>query len=155
MKQTVNERIKILRLETKLTQKKFCQMAGITEVTLWRIESGSETSARTIEQISKVFQVPLDWLEAGKGKLSFVIPDEKKAEDGGWKEVIESKDQIILGLQRQNEFLQSQVNQLMSLLGNAMGGSLGKEVVPNLAIVHSQKEGTDSGTYAPKLARIA
>jgi transcriptional regulator with XRE-family HTH domain len=66
---TMNERIKRLRRENKLSQVKFAEMMGITQSVVSLIESGhTNVSVDILKKISKQFDVSIDWLIYGKDK---------------------------------------------------------------------------------------
>ena len=66
----MNERIKQLRKELKLTQEEFSSKIGIGKSALSRIESGSNNpSEQTILFICQTFGVCRDWLEFGEGPM--------------------------------------------------------------------------------------
>jgi transcriptional regulator with XRE-family HTH domain len=65
----MNERIKRLRRENKLSQVKFAEMMGITQSVVSLIESGhTNVSVDILKKISKQFDVSIDWLIYGKDK---------------------------------------------------------------------------------------
>lgn len=73
-----------------------------------------------MQKINEAFGTSIDWIESGKGEMLFNLP-QPKSELGSnpWR------DEAYSMLQKQNEFLQKQVDQLMSLM-NSITGKLGK-----------------------------
>lgn len=65
---TINERIKLLRTDNKLTQKQFSERILVTQSYLSRIESGKEMpNDKLIKLIALEFNVSTEWLEKGTG----------------------------------------------------------------------------------------
>ncbi len=65
----MNERIKKLRKDNKLSQVKFADMLGITQSVVSLIESGhSNVSVEILKRLSENFGVSVDWLVYGKEK---------------------------------------------------------------------------------------
>lgn len=70
----INERIKELRKELKMTQLEFASKLFMTNDAISNIERGLNPPAgRTIDQICKTFNVSKEWLETGKGD-TFLLP---------------------------------------------------------------------------------
>ena len=64
----MNERIKRIRKEAKLSQEEFGNKLGITKASISRIESGiNNPSDQTIMLICREFNVNEEWLHTGKG----------------------------------------------------------------------------------------
>lgn len=75
----INERIKALRKELKLTQLEFAARLFMTNDAISNIERGLNPPAgRTIDQICKTFSVSKKWLETGEGD-TFVLPLDEDA----------------------------------------------------------------------------
>lgn len=69
--ETVNERIKLLRIDNKLTQKQFADRILVTQSYLSRIENGKETpNDKLTKLIALEFNVSTGWLEKGIGSKS-------------------------------------------------------------------------------------
>lgn len=69
-KVTINERIKIVRLDLKMTQKEFAKAIKISQPTLSGIESGDVTVIdRNIEMICEKLGVNSEWLRTGEGEM--------------------------------------------------------------------------------------
>ncbi|MGG1339920.1 helix-turn-helix transcriptional regulator [Bacillus toyonensis] len=59
----LNERLKLLRTERKLTQEQFATAVGITKASISKFENGIKTPSReTIEKIADHFNVTTDYL---------------------------------------------------------------------------------------------
>ncbi|MBQ1572134.1 MAG: helix-turn-helix domain-containing protein [Clostridiales bacterium] len=70
----INERIKALRKELKMTQLEFAAKLFMTNDAISNIERGLNPPAgRTIDQICKTFNVSKEWLETGEGD-TFLLP---------------------------------------------------------------------------------
>ncbi|MCI9227089.1 MAG: helix-turn-helix transcriptional regulator [Dorea sp.] len=64
----MNERIKLIRKEAKLSQEDFGNRLSITKASISRLESGiNNPSDQTISLICKEFNVNEDWLRTGAG----------------------------------------------------------------------------------------
>lgn len=64
----MNERIKRIRKEAKLSQEEFGNKLGITKASISRIESGiNNPSDQTIMLICREFNVNEEWIRTGKG----------------------------------------------------------------------------------------
>lgn len=69
--ETINERIKLLRIDNKLTQKQFADRILVTQSYLSRIENGKETpNDKLTKLIALEFNVATGWLEKGIGSKS-------------------------------------------------------------------------------------
>lgn len=76
----MNERIKAIRKQNKLTQEQFAKRIGITGGALSLIESGkSNPSNQTVFSICKEFFVREEWLRTGAGEMSTPQEDEDAA----------------------------------------------------------------------------
>ena len=70
MNETVNQRIKKLRKELKLTQNEFSSVITISSGQLACIETEKRVvNDRTIKLISDSFKVSGEWLRTGKGEI--------------------------------------------------------------------------------------
>lgn len=77
----VNDRIKDIRKDLKLTQKEFAESVGMAENTVCLIENGKrKISEKTIHIICRTFDINLHWLVTGEGekykndnKISFIM----------------------------------------------------------------------------------
>jgi transcriptional regulator with XRE-family HTH domain len=70
MNVTVNQRIKLLRKELKLTQNEFSSIIAISSGQLACIETEKRVvNDRTIKLICDSFKVNSEWLRAGKGEI--------------------------------------------------------------------------------------
>ena len=66
---TINNRIRNVRTEKKLTQKEFAKKLNVSENFIWMIEKGDRVpSDRTISDICRIFSVDEVWLRTGVGE---------------------------------------------------------------------------------------
>lgn len=66
---TINNRIRNVRTEKKLTQKEFAKKLNVSENFIWMIEKGDRVpSGRTISDICRIFSVDEVWLRTGVGE---------------------------------------------------------------------------------------
>lgn len=76
----INERIKAVRKELKMTQLDFAAKLFMTNDAISNIERGlNPPASRTIELICKTFNVSKEWLETGEGEM-FLLPLDEDAE---------------------------------------------------------------------------
>lgn len=69
-KLAINERIKQLRLEKKLSQKQFADLLGVTQSGVSYMEqTGNNVSSNIIKSICAIFDVSENWLETEEGKM--------------------------------------------------------------------------------------
>lgn len=73
----MNERIKEVRKDHKLTQEKFAERLGMKQNSIAQIEMGRRTSDQVVLSICREFGVFREWLETGEG------PKYKKKPAGG------------------------------------------------------------------------
>ena len=67
---TVNERIKFIRKEKKLTMEAFGKRIGVNKTSISMIESGqNKPSGRTIRAICREFNIREEWLVNGTGEI--------------------------------------------------------------------------------------
>ena len=67
----MNERIKQIREEAKLTQTAFGEKIGISQNYVWMIETGQRTPGdRTVRDICREFGVNETWLRTGAGSMT-------------------------------------------------------------------------------------
>ena len=70
----MNERIKLLRKELKLTQAEFGRALGISDAAISKIESGKNTPAiNTLKLICATYHVNYLWLTEGEGPMMEVM----------------------------------------------------------------------------------
>ncbi len=75
----VNERLKALRKELKMTQEQLAQHFGVGKAALSMIETGKASlSTRNFNILIQEFNVNPEWLESGKGKMFNALPDVNK-----------------------------------------------------------------------------
>ena len=73
----MNERIKKIRKENKLSMEQFGKRIGITKASVSRIESGENNpSDQTIILICKEFNINEDWLRNGTGEMYSKIDED-------------------------------------------------------------------------------
>lgn len=66
----MNERLKILRKELKLSQEAFGNRLGVTKTTISRLEKGARNlTSQMIVSICREFDVNEDWLKTGSGEI--------------------------------------------------------------------------------------
>jgi len=66
----VNERIRQIRANLKITQKEFCKQIPISQSSLGEIETGvRNVNDRIIQLISTQFKVNKDWIKSGAGNM--------------------------------------------------------------------------------------
>lgn len=66
---TINNRIRNVRTQKKLTQKEFAKKLNVSENFIWMIEKGDRVpSDRTISDICRIFSVDEVWLRTGVGE---------------------------------------------------------------------------------------
>lgn len=71
----LNEKIKKIREDAKLSQRAFAENVGISGAAIAHIESGvNNPSEQTLRLISTVFKVNYDWLAEGRGE-PYLPPD--------------------------------------------------------------------------------
>lgn len=82
----MNERIKTLRKELKMTQDAFASKIGLSRNFIAQIEIGTKVpSARTISDICREFDVNENWLKDGTGEM-FI---EKTKSEQIWKMLLD------------------------------------------------------------------
>ncbi len=75
----INERVKALRKELKMTQEQLAQRFGVGKAALSMIETGKASlSTRNLNILIQEFNVNPDWIETGKGKMFNAMPDINK-----------------------------------------------------------------------------
>ena len=105
---TVNERIKELRIFLKLTQVNFSRQISISQGSIGEIETGfRKVNDRVIQLICSQFNVSKEWLKNGKGKMF-----DKEKPDIGLEHLIEIYKQLDKTLQ---EYLLDQSEVLLKL----------------------------------------
>jgi transcriptional regulator with XRE-family HTH domain len=68
----IGERIKELRESIGLKQVPFARSLDISQAAISLIEKGRGASLDTIMKISKIYQVPIEWITEGKGAMGLV-----------------------------------------------------------------------------------
>jgi len=107
MEETVNQRIKKLRKELKLTQNEFSSVITISSGQLACIETEKRVvNDRTIKLISDSFKINSEWLRTGKGQI-FV--DDK---DGHNAKVVALYDTL---KPRYQEFIVNSINYFIGI----------------------------------------
>jgi|SRR3972149_3298787 len=105
---TVNQKLKLIRKDLKISQVEFGEKLGIDKSSMSKIESGKlNIGIEGLNKLQHVFDVDLNWLIAGKGKMylkegnyskvyanepqvSYLTEEEKLA-----KELSQLKDEMI------------------------------------------------------------
>jgi len=116
MKQTVNERVRLLRTSLRLNQVDFANALKISPSLISKIERGDEMSMATLDTIIKTYHVPEEWLVTGSGTMSYREP-EPEVQFNPAADILynEMKDQILFmretikSLTEQVEFLREMV----------------------------------------------
>lgn len=76
---TINERVKVVRKQLKLTQKDFGQKICIAQTYLSQIEKGDrEVTDKIAQLISLQFNVNENWLRTGQGEM--FVPSHKESD---------------------------------------------------------------------------
>jgi transcriptional regulator with XRE-family HTH domain len=103
MKDTINERILMLKTESGLGNLDFCHKAKISHGTLNNIQKGENVSEKTIHSISEGLGISKEWIRTGKGEKKLSVP--VSAEKSGFQkaldlleEQLKKKDDQIAGL---------------------------------------------------------
>jgi transcriptional regulator with XRE-family HTH domain len=74
---SVGKRIRLRRKEHQLTQAKFAQLIGRSEIMVWRYETGEmEPSMSTLGRMAVALQVSLDWLVFGHSRQTVRLREE-------------------------------------------------------------------------------
>lgn len=70
MKQSVNQRVKLLRNELNLSQAQFSAQSSLSGSIISKIETGEQfVTDRAIRSISTSFNTNPEWLKTGKGEM--------------------------------------------------------------------------------------
>lgn len=117
MNSTVNERIKQLRAELKISQGEMANRLGMSATGIWKMESeGAKPRFNTIHSICSEFNVNKDWLISGKGEM-FNSSNETEVqlkETKNFAELtIEAMEKHIETLERNNQTLINTLNKLL------------------------------------------
>lgn len=87
MEETVNTRILALRTHLGLSQSDFATQLGITQVGVWRIETGEVKPRKTtLQNIVQKFGVSRDWLIDGVGEIRIETPQMTNSNESFWKD---------------------------------------------------------------------
>lgn len=114
--ENVNNRIRILRKDKKISQKKFAESINLSQNHVCSLEKGLRNiTNRTIDDICRVYKVNKDWLINGNGEMYINELDELKIEDDEIKDFmrmylkldIESKAHIMGLVKKQIELQNS------------------------------------------------
>lgn len=120
-KETVNERIKNLRHDLKMTGDEFCDKTGIDRATLSKIETGKSSPHRsTIKSISTALNVEYEWLLYGENTNQ----NAKSSEN--------SLDLLAAEIEKKDR----EINWLRSVIDRLTGADaamLGKDEVPGIS----------------------
>jgi transcriptional regulator with XRE-family HTH domain len=114
MENTVKERVINLRNSLNLSQTEFAGKIGLSQVAIWRIESGESIPRRsTLQAISSAFGIDKNWLINGVGEM--ILPgqnQELQATQNVWK------DALVSQLKDENLTLKEQVKMMMQTIVN-------------------------------------
>lgn len=76
----INDRIKELRKNQKLTLEKFGETLGVTKVAISNIENGKRNlTEQMFKSICREYNVNEEWLRTGKGDMYKLVEDEVSA----------------------------------------------------------------------------
>lgn len=79
---TVGERIKRIRLSSKLSQEKFGEKIMVTGASVSLLESGrNNPSDQTISLICREFNISETWLRTGEGEMEVPVAEDDKIAD--------------------------------------------------------------------------
>ncbi len=112
MENTVNTRILMLKKHLKLTDIRFCDKAGFSTGTLFRIKKGEEISSKIIDQIVNNFGVEREWLLHGKGE--FELHESVRVEESGNKSSWSAR--AYDAMKSKNDHLEQEVQYLREML---------------------------------------
>lgn len=115
MENTVNERLKLLRSELKLSQSELAAKLGMSSTGIWKIETeGAKPRSSTLSAIAREFNVSLEWLMYGTGEM-FSAP-KTEAQPQSWKDAaFEAMREQIEILKNQNRFMQELIIQKLGV----------------------------------------
>lgn len=97
MEKAVGKRIKELRKALNLSQEKFALECELSTSLVSKAETNLiPVTLDMIEAICKRFEVPQDWLQSGKGKMTFVKTEKVTANSNPWESQLynDLKDEI-------------------------------------------------------------
>jgi len=101
----LGKRIKALREELRMNQKKFAAALGISGSLLSQIETGQKNPVyEFLYKLMIKYHVSLDWLFTGKGSMFLRRRLEGKAGDDKYIDEIESIDDLVWYLEHSNLF---------------------------------------------------
>lgn len=115
MKTTVNTRMRALREALKMTQSEFADALNISSALVGKMENGViDVSDNTISKACQAFSVPIEWLEHGKGEMSF-----RKTEKPRDLRIFDpARDTLYNEMKTQISFMQQVILQLTGGKGN-------------------------------------
>lgn len=123
---TVNERMKEIRKDAKLTQTEFAKRVGISMSSISQMERGKiNPTSQTIEFACREFNINREWLETGNGdmkkppldEVAEIVSDilDKGNEDLFYGFILAAtKAYQELG-ERDKEFVQSYINKMLTI----------------------------------------
>ena len=76
----MNDRIRLIRKESGLTQEEFAKKIDLTKNYISLVENGGRTLAdRTVSDICRIFSINEEWLKTGNGEMKSPDEDEEAA----------------------------------------------------------------------------
>jgi transcriptional regulator with XRE-family HTH domain len=101
----LGKRLKTLREELGMNQKKFAAAIGISGSLLSQIETGQKNPVyEFLYKLMREYQVSLDWLFSGKGEMFLKRKPEVEAGEDKYIDEIESIDDLVWYLEHSNLF---------------------------------------------------
>ena len=126
MAKSMAVRIKALREALKLSQEKFATESDISTSAISKIEVGViEPSPDQLEKISQRWNCSIDWLESGRGSMSFTKTIAKATDiyqDALYKELKEVNEE----LKKDKHDWKQKYEELFGMFSSVMKGNLGK-----------------------------
>lgn len=117
MKDTINNRIMLLKTDSGLTNLEFCHAANISHGTLNNIQNGENVSPKTIKAICDALHVNKDWLMTGKGEKHNTTPKAEQNEaQNPWR------DALVSQIKDENNRLQKEVERLWQMVSHYTSG---------------------------------
>ena len=133
MENSINKRIKTLRISLNLSQTEFANKIGTTLTTISRIENGGSTpQISTTKKIIEIFNIDSEWLLNGNGSMYSEDLSKIDKSKNNWKE------EAYLQLKEYNESLKQEVLFLKSIVSGLLPAQ------------KSFNSGTDVAGFLPK-----
>ena len=97
MKNTINERLFLIRDALDLSQAEFASRLGITQASVSRMEKGETISMQIIKAVCGIFDVYEDYLVNGNGEM-FLFDERKRSFHSNFSRLPSSSQEIVLDL---------------------------------------------------------